>query len=41
MTQDDLLIIVNGLADRWASETIISQRVDSLRVQLIPDADAS
>jgi hypothetical protein len=33
------LLIVNGLADRWAKEPVISERVDSLRVQLIPDVE--
>ena len=37
LEQDDLLILVNGLADIWAREHVISERVDSLRVQLIPD----
>lgn len=41
LEQDDLLIIVNGLAERWATEKVISQRVDSLRVQLVPDVDVS
>jgi hypothetical protein len=39
LEQDDLLLIVNGLADRWAKEPVISERVDSLRVQLIPDVE--
>jgi hypothetical protein len=37
LDQEDLLLIVNALAEIWAHETVISQRVDSLRVQLIPD----
>ncbi|MBK5238437.1 MAG: SseB family protein [Actinomycetales bacterium] len=37
LEQDDLLLIVNALADVWAREPVISERVDSLRVQLIPD----
>lgn len=37
LEQDDLLLIVNSLADVWAGEPVISERVDSLRVHLIPD----
>ena len=37
LDQQDLIIIVNALADLWAQEQTISDRVDSLRVQLIPD----
>lgn len=37
LEQDDLLLIVNALADIWVMEQVISERVDSLRVQLIPD----
>ena len=40
LEHEDLLLIVNGLADRWATDTVISERVDSLRVQLIPDIPA-
>lgn len=39
LDQQDLLIIVNALADSWATEPAISERVDSLRVQLIPDSE--
>jgi hypothetical protein len=39
LEQDDLLLIVNSLADDWATAQIISERVDSLRVQLIPDTE--
>jgi hypothetical protein len=41
LEQDNLLLIVNTLADAWARELVISQRVDSLRVQLIPDSGDS
>ena len=41
LEQDDLLILVNGLADVWANESVISERVDSLRVQLIPASEAN
>ena len=36
LEQEELLAIVNALADVWSQEPVISERVDSLRVQLIP-----
>jgi hypothetical protein len=39
LSQEDLLGVVTALADIWATKTLISERVDSLRVQLIPDQD--